>query len=97
MALAEEVSNQLETKVNNDKKTKLSDLYVGRYKRGAVLREQIFKAESSEHAFVLFTRYINMLRAQENNRCSMIGVPQPMALDIEKQLDQFYKETGRQL
>lgn len=102
--LAEALASQLEQKTENEKTSseheKLASapgLYVGRYKHGPVLREQIFYARSESDAFDLFNRYVTMLRAKENNRCSMVGVPKPMALDIEKELDKFREETGRQL
>lgn len=94
--LEAELGKQLDTKLDDAaKKTKLSDIYICAYKKGPVRREVTFKANSIEHAEYLFSRYIKMLKSKDNEKVIQLGHPLPLALDIEQELEKFYKETGR--
>lgn len=92
--LGKELEQQLDKKLEAPK-VRLTDIYICAYKRGPVRREVTFRANSPEHAEYLFHRFMQMLKARENEKCVQLGKPAPLALDIEQELEKFYKETGK--
>lgn len=90
--LSNKVKEKLETKIAISHES-VKDIWQMRYKRGNVIHDLSFKMsltgdakKDREAALNLATRYVKWLGNQDNKKVILIGIPKPLALDLEEEM-----------